>query len=77
MKGMTKILIVSTWLLGAILLVPYRSFSMELVFKDMQYSFQTLRALGYTVSGGADVGEVLKTAYTIKEGDDESWIGNG
>jgi dipeptidyl aminopeptidase/acylaminoacyl peptidase len=49
------------------------SFSMELVFKDMQYSFQTLRALGYAVCGGADVGEVLKTAYSIKEGDDESW----
>ncbi|MCK5849756.1 MAG: alpha/beta fold hydrolase [Kiritimatiellae bacterium] len=46
---------------------------MELVFKDAQYSFQTLRALGYAVSGGADVGEVLKTAYAIKEGDDESW----
>ena len=46
---------------------------MELVFKDTQYAFQTLRALGYAVSGGADVGEVLKTAYSIKEGDDESW----
>jgi len=46
---------------------------MEFVFKDTQYSFQTLRALGYAVSGGADVGEVLKTAYSIKEGDDESW----
>ncbi|MFP3869119.1 MAG: alpha/beta hydrolase family protein [Desulfobacteraceae bacterium] len=46
---------------------------MELVFKDPQYSFQTLRALGYAVSGGADVGEVLKTAYSIREGDDDSW----
>jgi len=46
---------------------------MQLVFKDPQYSFQTLRALGYAVSGGADVGEVLKTAYAIREGDDESW----
>ncbi|MDD3582008.1 MAG: prolyl oligopeptidase family serine peptidase, partial [Desulfobacca sp.] len=46
---------------------------MELVFKDSQYSFQTLRALGYAVSGGADIGEVLKTAYSIQEGDDESW----
>ena len=45
----------------------------QLVFKDPQYSFQTLRALGYAVSGGADLGEVLKTAYAIKEGDDESW----
>jgi dipeptidyl aminopeptidase/acylaminoacyl peptidase len=46
---------------------------MEVVFKDAQYSFQTLRALTYTVSGGADVGEVLNTVYRIKEGDDESW----
>jgi hypothetical protein len=46
---------------------------MELVFMDTQYSFQTLRALGYAVSRGADIGEVLKTAYSIKEGDDESW----
>mgnify|MGYP003808621541 CR=1 FL=1 len=48
-------------------------FSADLIFKDGQYSFQTLRALGYSVSGGADVGEVLKTAYAITEGDDESW----
>lgn len=49
------------------------SFPVELIFKDRQYSFQTLRALGYAVVGAADVGEVLKTAYAIKEGDDESW----
>ena len=73
MKRMTKILVVSTWLLGVILLVTGHSFSMELVFKDLQYSFQTLRALSYAVSGGADIGEVFKTAYQIKEGDDESW----
>jgi dipeptidyl aminopeptidase/acylaminoacyl peptidase len=48
-------------------------FSAELVFKDAQYSFQTLRALGYAVSQGADIGEVLTTAYSIEEGDDESW----
>ena len=45
----------------------------QLVFEDPQYSFQTLRTLAYAVSGGADLGEVLKTAYAIKEGDDESW----
>ena len=47
--------------------------ALELVFKSGGYSFQTIRALGYAVSGGADVGEVLKTAYAITEGDDESW----
>lgn len=46
---------------------------MELIFQERQYSFQTLRTLGYAVSGGADIGEVLKTAYAIKQGDDESW----
>lgn len=49
-------------------------FSVEFIFQDPQYSFQTLRTLGYAVSGGADIGEVLKTAYRIKEGDDESWF---
>jgi hypothetical protein len=48
-------------------------FSAELIFKDAPYSFQTLRALGYAVSQGADIGEVLTTAYSIEEGDDESW----
>lgn len=47
--------------------------AMDLVFKDTQYSFQTLRAIGATTGGAADVGECLKTAYRIKEGDDESW----
>ena len=73
MKKSSKIIVISTWLLALQLLMPGNSFSVELIFKDPQYSFQTLRALGYAVSGGADVGEVLKTVYSIKEGDDESW----
>ena len=73
MKRISKLIIVSIWLFVINLLMAGNLFSMELVFKDMQYSFQTLRALGHAVSGGADVGEVLKTAYAIKEGDDESW----
>ena len=47
--------------------------AMEFIFKDNQYSFQTLRAVSVSVSGGADIGECLMTAYRIKEGDDESW----
>lgn len=47
--------------------------AMELIFKDTQYSFQTLRVLSATAGGAADIGECLKTAYRIKEGDDESW----
>ena len=73
MKKISRLIIISTWLFALYPLTAGNSFSMELVFKDLQYAFQTLRALGYAVSGGADVGEVLKTAYSIKEGDDESW----
>ncbi len=47
--------------------------AVKCVFKDPQYSFQCLRTIGYTASGGADIGECLNTAYRIKEGDDESW----
>jgi dienelactone hydrolase len=64
---------VLAWLFMLFLLSEGNSFSMDLIFKDAQYSFQTLRALGYAVSGGADIGDVLKTANAIKEGDDESW----
>ncbi|MBU0686230.1 MAG: alpha/beta fold hydrolase [Candidatus Margulisbacteria bacterium] len=46
---------------------------MKVYFDDPQYSFQLLRALGDTAAGAADIGECLKTAYRIKEGDGESW----
>jgi alpha-beta hydrolase superfamily lysophospholipase len=72
LKRIIKV-VVSAWLLALFPLAAGGSFSMQLVFKDGQYSFQTLRAMGYAVSGGADIGEVLNTAYAIKEGDDESW----
>jgi hypothetical protein len=52
---MTKIVILSAWLGVANLLISSHSFSLELVFKDPQYSFQTLRALSYAVSGPADI----------------------
>jgi alpha-beta hydrolase superfamily lysophospholipase len=73
LKRISRLIIVSVWLFVLGLLTAGNSFSMELVFKDPRYSFETLRALGYAVSGGADVGEVLKTAYSIREGDDEGW----
>ena len=73
MKRISRFIIILAWLCALNSITAGNSFSMDLVFKDVQYSFQTLRALGYAVSGGADVGEVLKTAYAIKEGDDESW----
>ena len=63
----------STSLFTLQLLIAGLCLPKPLIFKDKQYAFQTLRTLGYAVSGGADVGEVLKTACAIKEGDDESW----
>ena len=73
MKQKSSVINYLTWLFTLCLLWSGNVFSAELIFKDTQYSFQTLRTLGYAVSGGADIGEVLKTAYLIKEGDDESW----
>jgi hypothetical protein len=47
---------------------------MRVVFEtDESFSFETLRALGYAVYGGADVGEVLTAAQRITPGDGASW----
>jgi len=73
MKTIAKLVITSIWFCIIYHLSAATLFSMELVFKDGQYSFQTLRALTYAPTGGADIGEVLSTAYRITEGDDESW----
>lgn len=40
---------------------------------DESFSFETLRAVGYTAYGGADIGEVITTAERIPPGDTESW----
>ena len=37
------------------------------------YWFETLRVLGHTAYGGADVGEVLTAAADITAGDPNSW----
>src|SRR3954453_525371 len=50
-----------------------RGILMKLVFRDQTFSFELLRAIGYTVYNGADIGECLATAARIKEGDFESW----
>ena len=73
MKMISRLIITLASLFVVHSLTAGTASSMELIFKDAQYSFQTLRALGHAVSGGADINEVLKTAYSIKEGDDESW----
>jgi pimeloyl-ACP methyl ester carboxylesterase len=47
---------------------------MRFMFKDDEsFSFETLRAVGYTAYGGADIGEVMATAARITSGDWESW----
>jgi len=48
---------------------------MHVHFNDTQFDFQTLRLLGSAASGDAEAGEVLSTAYRIREGDFESWTG--
>ena len=77
MKNIYRILLIATGLWAMHLPTAGPLFSVELVFKDPQYSFQSLRALGYTVSGGADVGEVLKTIYAIRGGTTKAGSGNG
>jgi alpha-beta hydrolase superfamily lysophospholipase len=46
---------------------------MKIGFDDPQFAFQTLRILGSAAAGLAEVGEVLRTAERIVEGDFDSW----
>jgi len=46
---------------------------MRFLFDDESFSFETLRATGFSVYGGADLGEVLATAAAIKSGDEADW----
>jgi hypothetical protein len=46
---------------------------MTFLFNDQSFSFETLRALGYTSYGGADIGEVTSTASRIPDGDENAW----
>jgi hypothetical protein len=40
---------------------------------DQQFWYETLRAMGHTAYGGADIGEVVTTAARITAGDYDSW----
>jgi len=40
---------------------------------DGQFWYETLRAMGHTAYGGADIGEVVTTAQRITAGDYDSW----
>ncbi len=46
---------------------------MQFLFEDPSFSFETLRAMGFAVDGGADLADVLVTASAIREGDEVSW----
>jgi dienelactone hydrolase len=46
---------------------------MKLVFNDESFSYELLRAVGYSSYGGADIGECLETAARIQEGDFVGW----
>ncbi|MGB8406512.1 MAG: alpha/beta fold hydrolase [Mycobacterium sp.] len=46
---------------------------MKFLFDDASFSFETLRAAGFSNYGGADLGEVLVTARAIRDGDEASW----
>ncbi|MFE9371143.1 alpha/beta hydrolase family protein [Streptomyces sp. NPDC006711] len=46
---------------------------MKFLFDDESFSFETLRAAGFTAYQGADLGEILVTARDITDGDEPSW----
>src|SRR5919199_44864 len=50
-----------------------REVSMKLVFNNPTFDAQLLRAISYTVFGGADISECFETARRITEGDRDSW----
>ena len=52
-------------LLSGLTLSPHRIQTMEFLFKDPEFSFQCLRAISQSVSGAADIGEVVSTAARI------------
>jgi hypothetical protein len=46
---------------------------MKFLFDDESFSCETLRAAGFALYGGADLGQVLVTAGAITGGDEASW----
>ncbi len=47
---------------------------MTFLFHNKSFSFETLRAAGAAPYNGADLGEVIATARTIRDGDEDSWL---
>jgi pimeloyl-ACP methyl ester carboxylesterase len=46
---------------------------MKFLFEDESFSFETLRAAGFANYGGADLGEIIVTAASIPDGDENAW----
>ena len=65
----------SAWIpvLLFVILLPVSIGATGLIFETAPFSFQALRTLGYSVNGGADIGECLVTCSRIADGDTESW----
>jgi pimeloyl-ACP methyl ester carboxylesterase len=47
---------------------------MRFLFNDEAFSFETLRAVGFSEYAGAQLGEVVALAARVKDGDEESWL---
>ncbi len=45
----------------------------DLFFKDPTFNYESIRALGYAYTGGADLGEGISTLKAIKDSDINSW----
>ncbi|TSA26593.1 alpha/beta hydrolase [bacterium] len=74
MKKVNKILLCASLIVFSVVVFSKASLeALEIVFDDYQYSFQLLRTMGYSCTGGADIAECLSTAYKIEESNNESW----
>jgi predicted alpha/beta-fold hydrolase len=62
------------YLFLSLLVFSYTICSLEFLFDDYEYSFQTLRSLAATTGGAADIGECLTACKKITDGNDESWL---
>jgi pimeloyl-ACP methyl ester carboxylesterase len=47
--------------------------TVDFIFKDEAFKFETLRAAGFAGDAGADIGEVIVTTAQIPEGDEDAW----
>lgn len=46
----------------------------NLIFKDKSFTYEFIRTIGYTYSGGADIGEAISTAREVQDGNIFQWF---